>query len=160
VGRALFASLAEMTREQWEAQLAVNLTAPFLIAKRFSAEMKKQGGGVIINLSSGTANLQPLDAPRAEGPAYGATKAALNRLGNAIAAELRPHHIAVITLDPGGTMTELMESFVKTAPIAIDAHPMAVPARTILHLVTCPDPMAYSGRVVVAAELAREHRLV
>jgi NAD(P)-dependent dehydrogenase (short-subunit alcohol dehydrogenase family) len=159
VGRALFAPLAELTREQWEAQIAVNLTAPLMLTKLFSAEMKRQGGGVILNLTSGAANFADLDARRADGLAYGVTKAGLNRLGNALAAELKPHNIAVITVDPGGTMTELMETFIATAPIAIHTHPMAVPARTIGYLVACTNPLEYSGRVVVAADFAREHGL-
>jgi hypothetical protein len=39
------------------------------------------------------------------------------------------------------------------------AHSIDVPVRAVLHLCTCPDPMAYSGQVIVAADFARENRL-
>ena len=42
------------------------------------------------------------------GPLYGASKAALNRMANVIAGEGAPHNIAVINVEPGLVLTEVM----------------------------------------------------
>src|SRR5271169_1037162 len=69
--------LADLTAEQWEALLAVNLTAPFLLGQRFGPQLAAQGWGRIINVTS-----QQADRAFGKSGGYGAAKggvAALTR---------------------------------------------------------------------------------
>lgn len=87
----------------WERTLATNLTAPahlcFLAARTMQA---RGGGGRIVNLSSRGAFR---GEPRA--PAYGASKAGLNALGQSLARALAPERIFVFTVAPGWVATDM-----------------------------------------------------
>ena len=159
--------MPELTRGQWEKGFAVNVTAPLMLIEGFWESMRAHGGGVVVNVTSGAANLQPLDAtirlPGStlpdNGPLYGASKAALDRMANVIAREGLPHNIAVINLEPGFVLTETMEqTFIETGVDGTEmgAIPPTVPARAIVHLCTCDDPMRYSGQIVSAPALVEE----
>lgn len=165
VGQALWAHVPELTREQFEKGMAINVTAPLMLITGFWETMREQGGGRIVNVTSGAADLQPLDvATRLEGstlpdngPVYGATKAALNRMANVIAHEGYPLGIAVINMEPGFVLTETMEQTFASQGVpeaGEQALPPSVPAAAILYLLTCDDPMQYSGQVLNGPELA------
>jgi NAD(P)-dependent dehydrogenase (short-subunit alcohol dehydrogenase family) len=170
VGKALWAHVPELTRQQWEKGFAVNVTAPLMLIEGFWDSMRANGGGVVVNVTSGAANLQPLDAsvrlPGStlpdNGPLYGASKAALDRMANVIAGEGARHNIAVINVEPGFVLTETMEqTFTETG---VDGREMgaiapAVPARAIAYLCTCDDPMQYSGKIVSASALVDDLQL-
>jgi len=122
------------------------------------------------NVPSGAASLQPLDASIGlpgstlpdNGPLYGASKAALNRMANVIAGEGAPHNIAVINLEPGFVLTETMEqTFTETGVDGAEMGAISptVPARVIAYLCSCDDPMQYSGRIVSAPTLVDDLRL-
>jgi NAD(P)-dependent dehydrogenase (short-subunit alcohol dehydrogenase family) len=164
VGRALWAHVPELTREQWEKGFAVNVTAPLILIEGFWESMRSGGGGVVVNVTSGAAKLQLLDAsirlPGStlpdNGPLYGASKAALDRMANVIANEGVPHNIAVINLEPGFVLTETMEQTFNEMAVdgaEMGAIPATVPARAIAYLCSCDDPMQYSGQIVSAPAL-------
>jgi NAD(P)-dependent dehydrogenase (short-subunit alcohol dehydrogenase family) len=76
--------------------------------------LRAQGGGGIVNSTSGDAELVLLQAALARpspNPSLGypVTKAALNRLTNAAAARLAADNIAVVALDPGTVRTEVVD---------------------------------------------------
>ncbi len=164
VGRALFTHVPDLTREQWEKHLAINVTAPLMLIEGFWGSMRERGGGVVVNVTSGAANLEPVSASRANttglpenGPAYGASKAALNRMANVVAQEGLPHRIAVITVEPGFVLTETMAAtFERTGVTSTAAIPPTVPASVIAHLCTCDDPLRYTGEVLSAPALAAD----
>src|SRR5208282_3218992 len=82
---------------------------------------------------------------------YCATKAALNRLTNFLAAKLAVDNIAVVAIDPGGIRTEVVELLNRAGAInREDTAPMSVPVATVMKVVTAKDPMVYSGQVVRA----------
>ena len=84
-----------MMRLQIEAMMELNFRLlPGMIVRR-------KGG--IINVSSMTA-FQPI--PYAA--AYAATKAFMNSFSMALREELKPHHVTVVTLCPGGTRTNFV----------------------------------------------------
>ncbi|MGE0134086.1 MAG: hypothetical protein AB7U23_14585, partial [Dehalococcoidia bacterium] len=71
--------------------------------------------------------------------------------------ELRPFGIAVVNVDPGATLTEIMElSAARNPSVVASAHPMSVPARAVMRLATSADVMRLSGRVVSAVEVLEE----
>jgi NAD(P)-dependent dehydrogenase (short-subunit alcohol dehydrogenase family) len=164
VGKALFTHVPDLTREQWEKGFAINVTAPLMLISGFWDSMRERGRGVVVNVTSGAANLQPLDvSTRLEGstlpdngPLYGATKAALNRMANVIAQEGAPHNIAVVNLEPGHVLTETMELTYSRQGVSAEATgalPTVLPATAIAHLCTTDDVMEYSGTIVNASEV-------
>ncbi len=86
----------------WNKSINTNLMGPanltFIVAK----EMIKQGRGKIINISSrGAFRGEPT------APAYGASKAGLNAMGQSLAIALAPHNIFVYTIAPGFVETAM-----------------------------------------------------
>ncbi len=172
VGRALFATVPDLTRDQWEKGFAINVTAPLMLMTAFWDSMRQRGGGLVLNVTSPSANLQPLPATNGHaggglpesslsdlGPLYGASKAALDRMANVVAATGMPHNIAVINLAPGHVLTETMDETYRQQGIVgseTGAIPLAVPATAIDYLCTIEDPMRYSGQIVHAPQLVAE----
>lgn len=150
-------SILDWDRSRWEAQVHTNLLAPISLIQAVLPSMGDGAGGVIVNITSGAAELWPADQEPSGGEAkrlgkqfaYASSKAGLNRFGNIVAGELRMVGVAVITIDPGLVRTELIEFMGHRGVVDItNAAPMDVPAATIVHVVTCEDPMIYTGRVV------------
>ena len=88
--------LTEVTEEEWDTLMAINLKGVFLGSKYAIPEMIKQGGGVIINMSS-VAGYKGA----ALATAYCASKGGVLLLTRAMSAELRPLNIRVNALNPG-----------------------------------------------------------
>ena len=86
----------DLTVEDWDRVMAVNLRAPFLLTKAFVGAMRAQGGGSIVNVSSASA----VKGFVAEA-AYCPSKYALEGLTQCLALELRPYNIAVNSLNVG-----------------------------------------------------------
>ena len=91
----------EITPENWEAGLAVNLRHSFFAAQAVIPGMIAMSGGSIINLGSFSWMIMLPDLSP-----YAASKAAVHGLSRSLAKELGPHSIRVNTLVPGWTMTE------------------------------------------------------
>ena len=164
VGKTLFTHVPDLTREQWEKHFAINVTAPLMLIQGFWDSMCTRGGGVVVSVTSGVAALQPVDRNRTNttglpenGPAYGASKAALNRMTNVIAQEGLEHGIAVITVEPGFVLTETMATTLAASGVTDTAAiSPTVPASAIAYLCTCDDPLRYTGEVLSAPALAEE----
>ena len=81
---------------------------------------------------------------------YAVTKAALNRLTNALAADLAGDNIAVVAVDPGVVQTEVADLFSNAGMGMSDGAPMTVPAAAVVEIIAAADPMVFSGRIVRA----------
>ncbi len=91
----------ELTMEQWQKVIDVNVTGPFLGSREAFKIMKKQGGGRIINIGSIAAQ-----KPRHSSSPYTTSKHAVWGLTQSLALEGRDHNIAVSALHPGNVMVE------------------------------------------------------
>jgi NAD(P)-dependent dehydrogenase (short-subunit alcohol dehydrogenase family) len=100
-GIGLHAPVAEMTLADWERVLATNLTGVFLCSRAVLPAMRRQGGGAIINISSGAGK-----QGYATMAAYCASKFGLMGFAQALAAEVGDEHIKVCTITPGTIATE------------------------------------------------------
>lgn len=89
--------------------LKLNVLAPIAALQAVAPVMKRQGGGVIVNVSS---MIEAAAVPYMSG--YGASKAALGYLSDAAAIELDPYNIAVIRVLPGITETEFNANLLKS----------------------------------------------
>lgn len=102
--------------EEWSRALEINLLGTFIPTRFAVAQMKKKGGGKIINLSGGGAT-NPL--PRLS--AYAASKAAVVRLTETLAEELREFSIAVNAIAPGALNTRLLDEVLEAGPEIVGA---------------------------------------
>jgi NAD(P)-dependent dehydrogenase (short-subunit alcohol dehydrogenase family) len=99
-GVGLFARVADMTVEQWREVLQTNLDGVFFCTRAALPEMRRRGGGFIVNISSlAGKNAFP------EGAAYCASKAALNHFSEALMQEVRHDDIRVSCVMPGSVST-------------------------------------------------------
>ena len=97
--------------EEWSRALEINLLGTFIPTRFAIAQMKKKGGGKIVNLSGGGAT-NPL--PRLS--AYAASKAAVVRLTETLAEELRKFSIAVNAIAPGALNTRFLDEVLRAGP--------------------------------------------
>ena len=98
--------LAEITREEWDRVITVNLTAFFVAAQAVVPRMRERGGGSILVTASIIAR-----RPRAGLAAYIAAKSGVTGLARALALELAPERIRVNVINPGPSRTPMLASF-------------------------------------------------
>ncbi len=94
-------SAEELDLADWERVVAVNLTAPFALAKAAMPHLRRSGGGLIVNVSSVAGRRGWANAS-----AYCATKSALTGLTQSLAAEGRADDIRACVLYPGAMDTD------------------------------------------------------
>jgi 3-oxoacyl-[acyl-carrier protein] reductase len=101
----------EQWQQAWQATLAVNLTGAANVTWCAVRHMIAGGGGRIVNVSSrGAFRGEP------GAPAYGASKAGLNALGQSLALALAPHSIAIATVAPGFVDTDMAAGHLRGQP--------------------------------------------
>jgi len=143
LGAPMYQSLDDLSLKNWQRQLTVNLTAPFILAKAFVPGMREAGGGAIVNVTSG----YRYEEGPVPGITYQATKMALNRWTMALARDLRKDNIVAFALSPGFVRTVLSEQHSWEAGIDISlAHEATVPATDIADLLE-RNPADVSSRV-------------
>ena len=146
----------ELTMEQWQKVIDVNVTGPFLGSREAFKIMKKQGGGRIINIGSIAAQ-----KPRHSSSPYTTSKHAVWGLTQSLALEGRDHGIAVSALHPGNVMVERRgdgksatgrdegpEPLISTEDMGRTALLMATlpPGSNMLEAIVLPLGQAYLGR--------------
>ncbi|MCP4981621.1 MAG: SDR family oxidoreductase, partial [Gammaproteobacteria bacterium] len=107
--------LEELSYEQWQTTVDVNLTGPFLCAQQAIRMMKGQTpkGGRVINNGSISAHVpRPFSAP------YTSTKHAITGLTKSISLDCRHHSIACSQIDIGNAATPMTEAMPKGVPQA------------------------------------------
>ncbi|MDZ4736113.1 MAG: SDR family oxidoreductase [Rhodospirillaceae bacterium] len=97
--------LAETTTHSFDEVMNVNVRGTFLCCRAGFRQMKKQGGGTIMNMSS-VAGVQAW----AGTGAYSASKYGIMALTKSLADEGRPHHIKVTAICPGAVADELVDA--------------------------------------------------
>ncbi len=143
-----------------EQMFVCNVFAPLHLIKLCLPMMRRQGGGVVINVTS-TAGERETPAPIGQGGwglGYSITKAAFNRSVAGLAKELRKDNIAVIGLMPGFVATERMA--IELGDFGFDASkglPVENPGRVCAMLATARDPMVFSGRDVYGPTFFEDH---
>ncbi|MGC8987501.1 MAG: 3-oxoacyl-ACP reductase FabG [Infirmifilum sp.] len=129
--------LERMSEDDWNKVLDVNLKGAFLCSKAVYPVMKKQGGGVIINISSIIGILgNPAQAN------YSASKAGLIGLTKTLAKELAPYGIRVVAIAPGFAKTRmalavpspLLQEYLRRIPIPRLVEPEEI-AKLVFHVV-------------------------
>ena len=103
LGDGLFKSIHEITLEEWENHLRLNLTAPFLLLKNAYFQLKKANSPIVVILSSTAGKVGFPEA----GP-YCTTKHGIAGLAKSIREEWKPE-IRVTTVYPGAIYTPIWD---------------------------------------------------
>ena len=108
--------------------------------------------GLIVNISFWSAELFNGNA------IYGVAKAAANKMASDFAHDLEPHNVAALALYPGLVRTEAVMRAAEFFDLSNSESPQFI-GRVIAGLWKDPELIEKSGRVHVAAQLAREYGL-
>ncbi len=96
----------ELSDDNWDMTLAVNLSAVFFLSRAAIPVMRNQGGGAIVNTASELAIVATTRSP-----AYCASKAAVLQLTRAMALDHAREGIRINAICPGPVDTELLLDF-------------------------------------------------
>jgi NAD(P)-dependent dehydrogenase (short-subunit alcohol dehydrogenase family) len=112
--------------KEWEEAIRVNLLGTALMCRAALPPMRARGYGKIVNLSGGGAT-----GPLPRFSAYAASKAAVVRLTETLAEEVRDDHIDVNAIAPGALNTRLLDQVLEAGPdkVGREFHERAVKQR-------------------------------
>jgi len=150
-GYKQLATVEDMTIEEWDRTIALNLRSVFLICKMAIPLLKKSKAGRIINVSS----ISGRTVHAASSPAYGAAKAGVTQLTRFLAYQLGPDNITANAIAPITTLTPRVAALRTEADIEriasqVPLRRLAVPedhAQAMLFLAS--DAAAYINGVVL-----------
>jgi NAD(P)-dependent dehydrogenase (short-subunit alcohol dehydrogenase family) len=111
-----YRNVEETTEAQWDRIMDVNLKSYFLMAKYAIPEMRRRGGGAIIN----NASVQGLQSMKGV-PAYAASKGGVLSFTRQLAVEYAAEGIRVLAICPGTIDTEMVRASAQREPDGIEA---------------------------------------
>lgn len=104
-GQTVVGALDQLTAEEWQRQIDVNLTSVYTLNRHLWPAMLPGGGGIVLVASTASFAAFPQDA------AYVATKGAVLALTKAMALDGAPHGIRVNAVCPGFILTPNLQGF-------------------------------------------------
>lgn len=125
-------SAPELTLEEWDNVINVNLRAPWLLAKAIMPHMMQCGSGQILNVASTAAKKGWENAA-----AYASSKHGLLGLTQVLHAEGRRHGVRVMAIVPGGMRTNFFAAL-DPPPPPENLQPPEIVARSILFMISQP----------------------
>ena len=154
-----FTKVEDFTPKQFALMFAVQVEAPFQLARLVLPGMREHGSGWILNISSIAARhptMPPGPFAGRGGTVYGMCKAAIERFSTGLAGELYPDNIAVNALSPTkvvptpGTIYHHL-----TSEGAQNSEPTSVMAEAALMLCSA-EPRTLTGRITYSQDLLAE----
>jgi short-subunit dehydrogenase len=148
---AMYAPVLEFALKRRRITFEVNVQAPLDLAQAVLPAMLERGEGWVINISSATAR----PTPSSTMAVYGASKAALNRLTQGLALELRGSGVRVNTLEPrAAVMSEGATALIGDTVRADMIESMEEMVEAIVALADGPTEL--TGRVCVSLDLIND----
>jgi dehydrogenase/reductase SDR family protein 1 len=135
---------------RWDAMFGAGVRAHYHASQVAAPSMIAQGHGLIVNISSFAA------LKHAGNVAYGVSKAATDKMTADMATELKPHGVTVVSIYPGLVRTEKVMEAAAWLDLSNSESPEFI-GRAVVALATDPDVLRHSGKVLVAAGLAKEY---
>jgi short-subunit dehydrogenase len=137
-GQGLHVPVAVVDLAQYRAVYELNVMSVLAAMQAVIPNMRAQGGGVIVNISSGTTKMLGVGlAP------YSSTKHALNALTLAAREELTPENIRVSLVYPGITATDFPDNLANGSWQRLANRPLRMPMET---------PEAVAAKILAAVE--------
>jgi NAD(P)-dependent dehydrogenase (short-subunit alcohol dehydrogenase family) len=109
--------ITDINWEDWDETMDINVKGPYMFSGAVVPHMSRSGGGKIINVTSGLADIimPPFGA-------YSISKAALNHMTRILAEELQAHSIQVNAMDPGIMDTGMQDTIRSLGPEILGEH--------------------------------------
>ena len=142
-------------QDDWDATIAVNLNAVYVLIQAVLPGMLAKGGGTVVTVSS----LAAVRPGLLGGAPYGAAKAAVSNLMTFLHATFRNQNIRSTTVLPGEVNTPILDTRVRP-PTAVERERMVDPddvARAIVLVCTLP-PRTTIEQLVISPTFARDQR--
>lgn len=139
--------------------LKVGMRSHYVASWHAAPLLLASGGGLIVNTSSFGGRIYM------HGPAYGAGKAAVDKMSHDMAHDFKPHHVAVVSIWMGLLLTERTQAVFQAEPeiyadLAATAETPEFTGRVIDALARDPHLLEKSGKVWIGAELAEHYGVV
>lgn len=106
-------AIEDVSEEDWDRVMAVNLKGTFLSCQAVGREMIKKGGGSIINIASISGH-----TPQLYGGVYSPSKAGVDMLTKLLAVEWAKYNIRVNAISPGAIKTPMTDSAYNTEALS------------------------------------------
>lgn len=148
-GKAHYGMLADLTEEEWDDIMAVNLKGTFMCSQIFMPYMVTQRYGRIINVSS----VWGISGASCE-VAYSASKGGVNAFTKALAKELAPSKVTVNAVAPGAVHTAMLSNLqadeLKMLEEEIPAGRLATPEdiSSLVYFLALPESGYITGQVI------------
>lgn len=113
-------NLDDISNEDWDRVININLTGAFNAFRAVREQMKKQNDGVVINIAS----MAGKKAGTVGGAAYSASKFGMAALNQSINAEFRDHGIRACCIFPGEVDTPILDN--RPNPVSTDKRAAAL----------------------------------
>jgi NAD(P)-dependent dehydrogenase (short-subunit alcohol dehydrogenase family) len=104
-------TVEEMSEQDWDWMMTINLKAPFLLTKRAMPVLRQRGGGSIINIGS----IEGL-ASNPGHPAYSASKAGIHGFTAAVAVDHGRDGVRCNAIAPGWINSDLSDTYLESTP--------------------------------------------
>ncbi len=143
--------------------IEANVMAPLVLARLVLPQMIERGRGLIADVTSSVAWVDP-PAPAGAGGwglGYAMSKGAIHRFAGVLHQEIKGTGVAVVNVDPGFVATERMA--VDMGEFGFDATKAAPPdaiGAAVAWLATSPDTVSLSGTTVLAQQLTWDQKLL
>src|SRR6185295_8267440 len=135
---------------RWDAMFQAGVRAHYAASQLAAQLMVTQGSGLVVNISFWAAQKHLGNV------AYGVSKAATDKMTADMSQELRSHNVAVVSLYPGLVRTEKVMQAAEWLDLSNSESPEFI-GRAVIALATDPEVLRYTGKVLVAAGLAKEY---
>jgi NAD(P)-dependent dehydrogenase (short-subunit alcohol dehydrogenase family) len=138
------ADLVDMTTQQWDTVLGINLSGPFFAARAVCPHMATAGWGRIVNMSSISA---VGDAGRVD---YASAKAGLVGFTKSLALQLGPHGVTANAIAPGFVVSDMTRASARRLGLSFEEFRHRAEQSIPVGRVGLPDDIAHTASVLVS----------